>query len=87
MLEYDAEKTDQEPHKAVASLCFDDYRGKAVLVMNKCNLKILQHLKKRNFVNVIFVDATFKKRYENYCASQSLEQSSLENYQNFASID
>ena len=55
--------------------------------MNKCNLKILQHLKKRNFVNVIFVDATFKKRYGNYCASLSLEENSLENYQNFATLD
>ena len=80
MLEYNEGQTEQEPHKAVASLCFDNYRGKGVLVMNKCNLKILQHLKKRNFVNVLFVEATFKKRFQNYCLANGLDTNSVSNY-------
>ena len=35
--------------------------------MDECNSKALGHLKKRNFVNVIKVDAAFKIRMKYYC--------------------
>jgi len=36
-------------------------------VLDPCHVKTLYHLKKRNFVNVILIDAPFKKRLTHYC--------------------
>lgn len=73
MKEVDKEK---EEHKAVAKLCFDNYDkfdGRAVLVLDPCHSKTIYHLKKRNFVNVVCVDAPFKKRLAHYCEHKNLE--------------
>ena len=86
ILEYDLSNAVEEPHKEIASLCFDDYRGAAALVMGRCKVKILQHIKKRNFVNVIQVDASFKKRFANFCLAEKLEPS-WENYEKFSDMD
>lgn len=39
--------------------------------MEQCSRRTLEHLKKRNFVNVIKVDAPFKKRLHNFCAKNN----------------
>jgi len=63
---------EKEEHKAVANLCFDNFEGRAVLVLDPCNSKTIYHLKKRNFVNVVSVDAPFKKRLARYCEHKKI---------------
>jgi hypothetical protein len=75
-----------ENYKAIAKLCFDDFRDKAVLIMEHCDSKALAHLKKRNFVNVIKVDAPFKVRMKYYCEANK-KQPVLETYEEFAKFD
>jgi hypothetical protein len=50
----------------VAKFCFDDYRGRAVIVLEKANCDIIKNLKKRNFVNIVLVEASALKRYKNF---------------------
>jgi len=47
-------------------LCFDDYHGRALVVLEKVNFNLLKNLKKRNFVNIILVEASALKRYQNF---------------------
>ncbi len=55
-----------ESTKSVTKLCFDEYEGRGVYVLEKANYQILKALKKRNFVNVILVEASALKRYHNF---------------------
>lgn len=63
----------EEEHKGVAKLCFQKFEGRGVLVLDPCHSKTLYHLKKRNFVNVISVDAPFKKRLSLYCGQKKID--------------
>lgn len=70
----------------MAKLCFDQYKGKSVLVLDPCHSKTIYHLKKRNFVNVICVDAPFKKRLSHYCEHKNLEVG-LTTFEEFSNRD
>lgn len=76
----------EEEHKGVAKLCFNRYQGRGVLVLDPCHSKTLYHLKKRNFVNVISVDAPFKKRLSHFCQKQKIDVN-LSAFEQFSNID
>ena len=75
-----------QEHKGVGNLCFDNWKGRAVLVLDPCNSKTLYHLKKRNFVNVVMVDAPFKKRLKYYCELYK-KQMDLAAFEQFSNKD
>lgn len=54
--------------------------------MAKCNYSLLKSMRKRNFVNVVYVSTPFKTRLNNYCQLKNVEKS-LEVYEEFAELD
>lgn len=64
---------DEETTKLITKLCFNDYHGRAIVVLEKANYNLLKNLKKRNFVNVILIEASALKRYSNFLIETEYE--------------
>jgi phosphosulfolactate synthase (CoM biosynthesis protein A) len=44
-----------------------------VLILEQCNERVLDELKKKNFINIVMVDAPFKERLSFYCRKNGKE--------------
>ena len=65
--------------KYISKICFQEFKEtpRAVLLTSTANYteEALWELKKRNFVNVVLVDASFKIRLNNFLAEGNREES------------
>lgn len=58
-------------HGGVTDLCYKSYHERGVFIMQSPNFKALKHLKQRNFINVVYVEAPFALRYKYACIKQA----------------
>lgn len=69
-------------------MCYKEYREtpKAVLFTTEYKTDILLELKKRNYLNVVLVDANYRQRFSNFLKEKQVEES-LEAVHEFMRID